>query len=134
MREALAGNRVNSVCGILNGTCNYILTRMGSEGIAFDQVLAEAQHLGYAEADPTFDIEGIDTAHKLALLTSLAFATPVAYERIHVEGISAVKPVDFAFAAEFGYKIKLLAIAKEKDGCIEARVHPTMIPGKSPAR
>ncbi len=128
LREALAGNRINSVCGILNGTCNYILTRMGDEGAAFGEVLAQAQELGYAEADPTFDIEGIDTAHKLAILTSLAFATPIAYERIHVEGITAIQPIDFAFAREFGYKIKLLAIAKQKEGRIEARVHPTMLP------
>jgi len=128
MREALAGNRINSVCGILNGTCNYILTRMGSEGADFAEVLSEAQKLGYAEADPTFDIEGIDTAHKLAILTSLAFATPIDYDRIHVEGITSIKPVDFDFAHEFGYKIKLLAIAKQEEGQIEARVHPTMLP------
>ena len=128
MRESLAGNRINSVCGILNGTCNYILTKMGDEGADFNDVLKTAQKLGYAEADPTFDIEGIDTAHKLALLTSLAFATEIDFEKIHVEGISDIKPVDFAFAREFGYKIKLLAIAKNEDNRIEARVHPTMIP------
>jgi len=128
MREALAGNRINSVCGILNGTCNYILTKMGDEGADFAEVLKTAQELGYAEADPTFDVEGIDTAHKLALLTSLAFATEIDFEKIHVEGISNIKPVDFAFAQEFGYKIKLLAIAKNQGGHIEARVHPTMIP------
>jgi homoserine dehydrogenase len=130
MRESLAGNNINSVCGILNGTCNYILSKMGDEGADFSEVLQKAQDLGYAEADPTFDIEGIDTAHKLAILTSLAFATPIDYDKIHVEGISAVKPVDFAFAREFGYKIKLLAIAKKEDGYIETRVHPTMIPEK----
>ncbi|MEA3332030.1 MAG: homoserine dehydrogenase, partial [Pseudomonadota bacterium] len=130
MRESLAGNQINSVCGILNGTCNYILSKMGDEGADFSEVLQKAQDLGYAEADPTFDIEGIDTAHKLAILTSLAFATPIDYDKIHVEGISAVKPVDFAFAREFGYKIKLLAIAKKEDDCIETRVHPTMIPEK----
>ena len=128
MREALAGNRINSVCGILNGTCNYILSKMGDEGADFAEVLQKAQDLGYAEADPTFDIEGIDTAHKLAILTSLAFATPIDFDKIHVEGISSIKPVDFAFAREFGYKIKLLAIAKKEDDCIETRVHPTMIP------
>jgi homoserine dehydrogenase len=128
MREALAGNRINSVCGILNGTCNYILTRMGNEGADFAGVLKQAQELGYAEADPTFDVEGIDTAHKLAILTALAFATPIDFERIHVEGITAIQPVDFAFAREFGYKIKLLAIAKQEEGRIEARVHPTMLP------
>ncbi|MEA1922478.1 MAG: homoserine dehydrogenase [Pseudomonadota bacterium] len=128
MRESLAGNNINSVCGILNGTCNYILSKMGDEGADFSEVLQKAQDLGYAEADPTFDIEGIDTAHKLAILTSLAFATPIDFDKIHVEGISAVKPVDFAFAREFGYKIKLLAIAKKEDDCIETRVHPTMIP------
>ncbi len=128
MREALAGNQINSVCGILNGTCNYILTKMGDEGADFAQVLKTAQDLGYAEADPTFDIEGIDTAHKLAILTSLAFATPIDFDKIHVEGISAIKAADFAFAREFGYKIKLLAIAKKADNLIETRVHPTMIP------
>jgi homoserine dehydrogenase len=128
MREALAGNRINSVCGILNGTCNYILTRMGSEGADFAEVLREAQKLGYAEADPTFDVEGIDTAHKLAILSSLAFATPIDFDRIHVEGITSIKPVDFDFAREFGYKIKLLAIAKQEGGQIEVRVHPTMLP------
>ena len=130
MRESLAGNNINSVCGILNGTCNYILSKMGDEGADFAEVLQKAQELGYAEADPTFDIEGIDTAHKLAILTSLAFATPIDFDKIHVEGISSVKPVDFAFAREFGYKIKLLAIAKKEDDCIETRVHPTMIPEK----
>ncbi|MCK5679552.1 homoserine dehydrogenase [bacterium] len=128
MREALVGNQINSVCGILNGTCNYILTKMGDEGANFDEVLKTAQELGYAEADPTFDVEGIDTAHKLAILTSLAFATAIDYKKIHVEGICNIKPVDFAFAREFGYKIKLLAIAKNEGGYIEARVHPTMIP------
>ena len=128
MREALAGNRINSVCGILNGTCNYILSKMEDEGADFAEVLQKAQDLGYAEADPTFDVEGIDTAHKLAILTSLAFATPIDYDKIHVEGISAIKPIDFAFAREFGYKIKLLALAKNDDDCIETRVHPTMIP------
>ena len=128
MREALAGNRVISVSGILNGTCNYILTKMASEGTDFAKVLHEAQTLGYAEADPTFDVEGIDTAHKLALLVALAFATPVDFDRIHVEGIAAVKPVDLTFASEFGYKIKLLALAKSNNGSIEARVHPTMVP------
>ncbi len=128
LREALAGNRINSVCGILNGTCNYILTKMGDEGADFAEVLKSAQELGYAEADPTFDVEGIDTAHKLALLTALAFATEIDFAAIHVEGITNIKPVDFAFAREFGYKIKLLAIAKNEAGRIEARVHPTMIP------
>ncbi|MBN2809092.1 MAG: homoserine dehydrogenase [Deltaproteobacteria bacterium] len=128
LREALAGNQINSVCGILNGTCNYILSRMGDEGADFTEVLKKAQELGYAEADPTFDVEGIDTAHKLAILTSLAFATPIAFDKIHVEGISGIKPADFAFAREFGYKIKLLAIAKKRGDCIETRVHPTMIP------
>ncbi len=128
MREALTGNQINSVCGILNGTCNYILTKMGDEGADFAETLKTAQELGYAEADPTFDVEGIDTAHKLAILTSLAFATEIDFEKIHVEGISDIKPVDFAFAKEFGYKIKLLAIAKNEGGRIEVRVHPTMIP------
>ncbi len=130
MRESLTGNHIKSVCGILNGTCNYILTKMGDEGANFAEVLKRAQDLGYAEADPTFDVEGVDTAHKLAILTSLAFATPIDFEKIHVEGISNIKPADFAFAQEFGYKIKLLAIAKKENESIETRVHPTMIPEK----
>ena len=128
LREALAANRITAISGILNGTCNYILSQMTDGGRDYDDVLAEAQSLGYAEADPTFDVEGIDTAHKLAILAAMAFGTAINFAGVHVEGIANIKPVDIEFAREFGYKIKLLAIAKENQGRIEARVHPTMIP------
>lgn len=128
IRGNLAANRFSTVLGILNGTCNYILTRMTEEGAEFAAVLKTAQELGYAEADPTFDVEGIDTAHKLCLLVSLCFGTRVKLEDVHTEGISSLSPVDISFAREFGYKIKLLAIGKQNGESIEARVHPTMIP------
>jgi homoserine dehydrogenase len=128
IRGNLAANRFSTVLGILNGTCNYILTRMTEEGAEFATVLKTAQELGYAEADPTFDVEGIDTAHKLCLLVSLCFGTRVKLDEVHTEGISSLSPVDITFAREFGYKIKLLAIGKQDGTCIEARVHPTMIP------
>ena len=124
----LAANRFTTVLGILNGTCNYILTKMTQEGADFAAVLKKAQELGYAEADPTFDIEGIDTAHKLAILLSLCFGTQVDFKEIHTEGISAISALDITFARDFGYKIKLLAIGKKDGDRIEARVHPTMIP------
>ncbi|HZR47422.1 MAG TPA: homoserine dehydrogenase [Candidatus Manganitrophaceae bacterium] len=128
MREGLAAEKIQAIYGIVNGTCNYILTEMTDQGKKFSDVLAEAQRLGYAEADPTLDVEGADSAHKLAVLTNLAFGTPVPLKEIYTEGVDRVTPVDIAFAEEFGYKIKLLAIAKLADGEIEARVHPTMIP------
>jgi homoserine dehydrogenase len=128
MREGLAANRLKSISSILNGTCNYILTKMSQEGGDYTAVLTEAQALGYAEADPTFDVEGIDTAHKLAILTALAFGTPINYDSVYCEGISSIQPVDIAFARDFGYVIKLLAIARMVAGEIESRVHPTMIP------
>jgi homoserine dehydrogenase len=131
LRESLAGNQVSRVFGILNGTCNYILTRMGNEGQPFEAVLADAQRAGYAEADPTFDVEGHDTAHKLALLTSLAFGTEVSFETIYVEGISSITPADIEAAEELGYKIKLLGVALRTDSGIEQRVHPTMLPSHS---
>lgn len=131
LREAIAGNAVSRVYGILNGTCNYILTRMEREGLDFAACLAEAQRLGYAEADPTFDVEGFDTAHKLALLTSLAFGTEVDAAAIHVEGISAITPADIEAADELGYRIKLLGVASRTEGGIEQRVHPTMVPKSS---
>lgn len=127
MRESLAANHITAISGILNGTCNYILTQMTDKGLEYADVLAEAQKLGYAEADPTFDVEGIDSAHKLAILAAMAFGTPINFESVYVEGIANIQPVDIEFAREFGYKIKLLAIAKENQGKIEARVHPTMI-------
>ena len=124
----MAANNFATVLGILNGTCNYILTKMTKEGADFAQVLKKAQELGYAEADPTFDIEGVDTAHKLCILLSLCFGTSVDLNDIHTEGISSISAIDINFAREFGYKIKLLAIGKRDGERIEARVHPTMIP------
>lgn len=128
----LAANRISSVFGIMNGTCNYILTRMTQEGADFADVLAAAQELGYAEPDPTFDIEGVDTAHKLAILISLCFGTRIGFNSIYTEGISRISGLDVKFASEFGYRIKLLAIGKLTDGQVEARVHPTMIPLHNP--
>jgi homoserine dehydrogenase len=128
----MAGNNFSTVLGILNGTCNYILSRMTKEGADFGSVLKAAQDLGYAEADPTFDIEGIDTAHKLCLLLSLCFGTRVDFKAIYTEGISSLSALDIAFARDFGYRIKLLAIGKRDGDMIEARVHPTMIPSDYP--
>lgn len=128
----LAGNRFNSVFGIMNGTCNYILTRMTQEGADFGEVLQSAKELGYAEPDPTFDIEGTDTAHKLAVLASLCFGTTIDFNAIHTEGITGISGIDISYAAEFGYRIKLLAIGKLTDGQLEVRVHPTMIPLHNP--
>ena len=131
MRESLTGNTVSRVYGIMNGTCNYILTRMWEEGISFEACLKDAQRLGYAEADPTFDIEGNDTAHKLALLTSLAFGTQIAADDIYMEGISNISLADIRAADELGYRIKLLGVAQKTDTGIEQRVHPTMVPTSS---
>jgi homoserine dehydrogenase len=131
MREALAGNTISRVFGILNGTCNYILTRMETEGISFADCLADAQRLGYAEADPTFDIEGHDTAHKLSILTSLAFGTRIAPGSIYMEGISNITQADIRAAGELGYRIKLLGVAQRTESGIEQRVHPTMVPTAS---
>ena len=128
LREALAGNTVTRVSGILNGTCNYILSRMEAEGLTFAECLKAAQELGYAEADPTFDVEGFDTAHKLALLAALAFGSEVDAEAIYVEGISGVTPLDLKMADELGFRIKLLGVAERTAGGIEQRVHPTMVP------
>lgn len=127
LREGLAGNAVDRVYGILNGTCNYILTTMGDTGRAFDDVLDEAQLLGYAEADPTFDVDGMDTAHKLAILTSLAFGTRVDLDSIHVEGIRHVSALDIEYAQQLGYRIKLLGIARRTEAGVEQRVHPCMV-------
>src|SRR5690606_24730190 len=131
MREALAGNTVSRVFGILNGTCNYILTRMGAEGLTFEECLKYAQRLGHAEADPTFDIEGYDTAHKLAILTSLAFGSRIAPDDIYLEGISNITQADIRAASELGYRIKLLGVAQRTEGGIEPRVHPTLGPTAS---
>jgi len=131
LRESLAGNQVRRVYGILNGTCNYILTKMQEESRQFADVLAEAQEKGYAEADPTFDIGGFDTAHKLALLTSLAFGTRVAFDQIDVEGIQSITQADIEAADELGFRIKLLGVALQTESGIEQRVHPAMVPKHS---
>ncbi len=131
LRESLAGNAIERVYGILNGTCNYILTRMEAEGRDFADVLAEAQRLGYAEADPAADIGGFDTAHKLALLTTLAFGTEVDFNAIYIEGIERITAADLAAADEQGYRIKLLGVAVKSGTGIEQRVHPTMVPKHS---
>lgn len=128
MRESLSANSVERVYGILNGTCNYILTRMENEGLTFEACLEDAQRLGYAEADPTFDIEGNDTAHKLAILCSLAFGTVIAADEIYVEGITSITYDDISAAKELGYRIKLLGVAQLTDSGVEQRVHPTMVP------
>jgi homoserine dehydrogenase len=127
IKECLVANRIKSIFGIMNGTSNYILTKMSEQGQAFDDVLKEAQNMGFAEADPTFDIEGIDTAHKLAIVLSLSYGKRVNLEEIFREGISDIAQQDIEFAKELGYKIKLLAIARERNDVIEARIHPTMI-------
>jgi len=128
LKEGLAGDRTAAVWGIVNGTCNHILTTMTCEGRSFADVLAEAQRMGLAEADPSTDVDGIDSAHKLTLLTTLAFGVAPRFEDIPTEGIRHVEAIDIAFARELGYTIKLLAIAKDGRDAIEARVHPTMIP------
>ncbi|HUB12032.1 MAG TPA: homoserine dehydrogenase [Acetobacteraceae bacterium] len=132
LREGLAGNHITRLAGILNGTCNYILTQMRERGREFAEVLADAQKLGYAEADPSFDIDGIDAAHKLAILAALAFGRPVAFDAVHVEGIRRISALDIAFAGELGYRIKLLGLARRTDGGVEARVHPCMVPASAP--
>ncbi len=129
IKEGLAANRFSRILGILNGTANYILTRMTNEGGNFEDMLKEAQAHGYAERNPGLDIEGTDTAHKLAILISMAYGTVVTFERIYTEGIAPIEPLDIEFTRELGYTIKLLAIAREINGHIEARVHPTLIPG-----
>jgi len=128
MRESLVANHINAMTGILNGTCNYILSKIADEGITFQQALAEAQKQGYAEADPTLDVGGFDTAHKIAILTALAYGMEINLEDVYVEGISRITPLDIEFAEQFGYRIKLLAISKFENDRVEARVHPTMIP------
>jgi homoserine dehydrogenase len=128
IKEGLVANRIQSIFGILNGTSNYILSKMTDEGRDFKEVLREAQKEGYAEADPTYDIEGIDAAHKLTILIRLAFGTSIQFKEVFIGGISKITPLDIQFSREFGYRIKLLAIAKIDQGKIEARVHPTMIP------
>ena len=131
LRESLLGNSITRVYGILNGTSNYILTRMQREGLPFAEVLAEAQALGYAEADPTFDVDGQDAGHKLTLLAALAFGVRPNFDAVHLEGIRGITPADFRAADELGYRIKLLAVAAKTQSGIEARVSPTMIPKSS---
>jgi len=128
IREGLAANRIEWVAGIINGTGNYILTEMREKGRSFADALADAQALGYAEADPTFDVEGIDAAHKLVILASLAFGIPLQFEKVYTEGISALAQEDLAYAAELGYRIKHLGICRRTPAGIELRVHPTLIP------
>ena len=132
LREGLAANHITRVAGILNGTCNYILTVMREARREFSDVLADAQKLGYAEADPSFDVDGIDAAHKLSILAALAFGRPVAFKDVYVEGIRGVSALDIAFANELGYRIKLLGIARQTAAGIEARVHPCMVPQTAP--
>lgn len=131
IRESMAGNTISRIFGILNGTANYILTRMEEEGISFADCLADAQRLGYAEADPTFDIEGHDTAHKLSILTSLAFGSRIDADSIYMEGISNITQSDIQAAAALGYRIKLLGVGQKTESGIEQRVHPTMVPTAS---
>lgn len=132
LREGLAANHVTRVTGIFNGTCNYILTTMGAEKRAFAEVLADAQRLGYAEADPSFDIDGVDSAHKLAILAGVAFGARIDFTALHVEGIRQVSALDIAFAQELGYRIKLLGIAEQTPQGIALRVHPAMVPHTQP--
>lgn len=128
LKEDLVGNNISEIFGIINGTANYILSSMESEGKEFSEVLKSAQDKGYAEADPTFDIEGIDTAHKITILASIGFKTLIPFDKVYTEGISNIKQVDIEFAKRLNCKIKLLAIARKKDDYIEVRVHPTMLP------
>ena len=128
LKEGLVANKINFIKGIMNGTANYILSQMSDHGTPFAEVLAEAQALGFAEADPTYDVEGVDTAHKLAILMSIAYGLNVHLDDINVEGISSIMPIDIDFAKQFGYRIKLLAISRNHGDHVEARVHPTMVP------
>ncbi|MDH2918185.1 MAG: homoserine dehydrogenase [Sideroxydans sp.] len=130
LREGLTANRIEWIAGIINGTTNFILSEMRDKGLSFDTVLKEAQRLGYAEADPTFDIEGVDAAHKITLLASLAFGIPIQFDKAYIEGISKLDAIDIKYAEQLGYRIKLLGITKRTDDGVELRVHPTLIPTK----
>ena len=132
LREGLVGNKVSRIFGILNGTCNYILSEMRQTRKEFGLVLKEAQEMGYAEANPAFDVDGVDTAHKLSILTSLAFGCKVNFDAVHIEGISQISPLDIEFADDLGYRIKLLGIACQTDTGVEQRVHPCMVPVDRP--
>jgi homoserine dehydrogenase len=128
LREGLTANRIDWIAGIINGTTNFILSEMRGKGLDFDVVLREAQRLGYAEADPTFDIEGVDAAHKATIMSAIAFGIPVQFERAHVEGITRLQALDIRYAEQLGYRIKLLGIARRREAGIELRVHPTLVP------
>ncbi len=130
IREGLTANRIEWIAGIINGTCNYILSEMRDKGLPFQMVLDEAQRLGYAEADPTFDVEGIDTAHKLTILAAIAFGIPMQFDRVYMEGISKLTSIDLKYAEGLGYRIKLLGITRRTEKGIELRVHPTLIPSR----
>jgi homoserine dehydrogenase len=130
VREGLSANRIEWIAGIINGTTNFILSEMRDKGLSFDTVLKEAQRLGYAEADPTFDIEGVDAAHKITILSSLAFGIPMQFDKAYIEGISKLDATDIKYAEQLGYRIKLLGITKRTDEGVELRVHPTLIPSK----
>jgi homoserine dehydrogenase len=130
IREGLSANRIEWIAGIINGTCNYILTEMRDKGLPFDMVLAEAQRLGYAEADPAFDVEGIDAAHKLTILAAIAFGIPMQFDKAYTEGISKLTAIDIKYAEGLGYRIKLLGITRRTKEGIELRVHPTLIPAR----
>jgi len=128
LREGLTANRIQWIAGIINGTTNFILSEMRDKGLDFDTVLKEAQQLGYAEADPTFDIEGVDAAHKVTLMSAIAFGMPVQFDKAHVEGITKLAATDIKYAEELGYRIKLLGITRRRDDGVELRVHPTLVP------
>ncbi|HEY0847021.1 MAG TPA: homoserine dehydrogenase [Noviherbaspirillum sp.] len=130
LREGLTANRIEWIAGIINGTTNFILSEMREKGLDFDVVLKEAQRLGYAEADPTFDIEGVDAAHKATIMSAIAFGVPVQFDKAHVEGITKLQATDIKYAEQLGYRIKLLGIARRTPNGIELRVHPTLIPAK----
>lgn len=130
LREGLTANRIEWIAGIINGTTNFILSEMRDKGLSFDTVLKEAQRLGYAEADPTFDIEGVDAAHKITILSSLAFGIPMQFDKAYIEGISKLDAIDIKYAEQLGYRIKLLGITKRTEEGVELRVHPTLIPSK----
>ena len=130
LREGLTANRIEWIAGIINGTTNFILSEMRAKGLDFDVVLKEAQRLGYAEADPTFDIEGVDAAHKATIMSAIAFGTPVQFDKAHVEGITKLNAADIRYAEQLGYRIKLLGITKRRAEGIELRVHPTLVPSK----
>jgi homoserine dehydrogenase len=130
LREGLTANRIQWIAGIINGTTNFILSEMRDKGLSFADVLKEAQRLGYAEADPTFDVEGVDAAHKLTIMSAIAFGIPMQFDKAHIEGISKLEAADIKYAEQLGYRIKLLGITRRTDGGVELRVHPTLIPAK----